>query len=318
MNLLLIAFLVGKFGSDESYSPPHTLLEIYESGVYENSNGQEQVEVPYRLHVPPQLETGRSYPMLIWLHGYGEQGTDNKQQLRWLDLVASTLPDEDYYCLAVQCPEGQPWFRSVGTTPDNYGSLTMEIFAELSASHPIDNDRVYLAGVSSGATGCWEMATRYPERFAAILSMSSSSGIRDGNQHLTQIPIWAFYSVTDPTPPPLLVQAVNALKQLGGNVQLTMVDNRELFLNLELSRGLLVDHDTWTAAFEHYKALEWLFSQRRGKAAIFPDPQQWAWWTYALVAGIPLGVVIVWVWNRRQPERSGGEPLNTRISSMVD
>ena len=43
--------------------------------VYQNDT------LPFRILIPKNYNTQRSYPLLIFLHGAGERGSDNKSQL---------------------------------------------------------------------------------------------------------------------------------------------------------------------------------------------------------------------------------------------
>lgn len=304
MSLLLGICLVGVWAAVD-YAPEASLVEQYQPGEYNYSDDKVEFIVHYRLHVPPELKAGERYPLLIWLHGFGEQGADNKEHLRWLDLVAKTAPHPNYYCLALQCPEGEMWYRVPDKIqPDDMSTITIELLDKLSAKHPIDSERVYLAGVSSGGGACWETAMRYPQRFAAVVPMSSSGGDHSRLERITHLPIWAFNSVTDGVSPEPVERAVSELNRLGGNSHLTLVNNKELGLKLTHTPGVLVDHDSWTAAFEHYHVMEWLLAQKRGTRAMPPGVRPWASWNYLVIVGIVLLTLAALVAARRRLHRS--------------
>ena len=72
----------------------------------------------YRLHRPESIDSGKRYPLLVWLHGARERGNENQAQLRWMELVFETAPpaEIDYYILAAQCPPGTgDWFTKLET-----------------------------------------------------------------------------------------------------------------------------------------------------------------------------------------------------------
>ena len=156
---------------------------------YRRTSGANHNELfRYRLFVPRPLKPTEKYPLLVWLHGVGEAGSDNRLSLRYLD---SMLDDSDHaqkyrlFILVVQCPQACPvWFHTAGAAdsgaggPNDMLTVTAEILRKTMREYPVDQDRIYLAGLSSGGNGCWEMAMRYPELFAAVVPMASGAGRR--------------------------------------------------------------------------------------------------------------------------------------------
>lgn len=311
--MLILHFLVVvAVTSVERFAPVDSLLAQYSEGEHKYDDGSSRFTVKYRLHEPQQLQPGLTYPLLIWLHGFGEQGADNKEHLRWLDLVAQTAPHQDYYCLALQCPEGEMWSRVPGKLqPDDLLTVTVAILDRLATERPIDVDRVYVSGVSSGGTACWEMAMRYPDRWAAIAPLSAGGGDLNRLVKIKDVPVWAFYSETDSGRPTDLQETVDRLNAIGGSAALTLVNNRKLKLKHMHTPGILVDHDSWTAACEHYHLMEWLMSQRRGAASTPPGVRPLAWWNYATVAAVPLVAILIWRAARRR------NAVGTRLSEQL-
>jgi len=82
-------------GTTPQYVPNESLVAQYSTGSYDYVDDKRRFTVQYRLHEPPIGKDEDSYPLIIWLHGFGEQGADNKEHLRWLDLVANTAPHQN-------------------------------------------------------------------------------------------------------------------------------------------------------------------------------------------------------------------------------
>ena len=64
--------------------------------------------IPYRLLPPADIEDGRRYPLVLFLHGAGERGDDNRSQLTYLPKAMSRAPFREKfpcYLLAPQCPK---------------------------------------------------------------------------------------------------------------------------------------------------------------------------------------------------------------------
>ncbi len=65
-----------------------------------------------RLLRPPRIEPGKTYPVVLFLHGAGERGTDNEQQLAYLPTwLAEPAMQEKYPCylVAAQCRPDHRW-----------------------------------------------------------------------------------------------------------------------------------------------------------------------------------------------------------------
>lgn len=270
-------------------------------------------QVKFRLFKPLGIEAHETFPLIVWLHGFGESGDDNTLHLRWLDLIFTDLEHPDqyrFYLCALQCPSTHPtWF---GATESRQASkdpiaVNREIIDHLLETYSIDKTRIYLAGVSSGGAGCWEMAMRYPDFFAAVTPLASPGADRERIKLLRDVPVWAFHSQFDPGTDVILVRGtITELKQIGGKCALTETPGRL--------------HDCWTAAFEEYDLVHWLLAQQRGNVGC-PAPgtlsftarknlarrravELLAWWPQGLVLSV-VGLLGIGVYrNFRKPRDS--------------
>lgn len=222
----------------------------------------------YRLFVPGEQHLGPR-PLLVWLHGYGENGDDNAYQLRWLEeLVFQTragLDDAPFYLLAVQCPPTNAgWVRPAGSqAADDMINVMAAILDDVLQAFPVDRARVYLSGVSDGGTGCWQLAAHYPEYFAAVAPLASRGINARDVASLKPVPVWAFHSRHDQGAPVARVRStVQALQRAGGQAHLTEIESDE--------------HDCWTSAFLEHHVLDWLLAQRRGTPSVPPGQLPWA------------------------------------------
>lgn len=254
----------------------------------------------YRLFVPERMAAGKRLPLLIWLHGEGESGSDNVEHLRWLPLVFKDKTDRSkypFFALAVQKPAGEPWARSVvkaaGAADDMLG-IVMSIVDRLMEDYEIDPDRVYLSGVSSGGTASWELGARHPQRFAAIAPLASAGiDLSEANQFV-RLPVLAFHSKYDMgTPPESVRQTVDAINAAGGDAELVEIETNR--------------HDCWTAAFREHDLLQWMLLQKRGspprelRTQAIPDAYRdfIAGYGWIVLVAILL-VIVLWVEKRRQ------------------
>ncbi len=216
--------------------------------------GDKTVVCRYRLFVPEAAEgknNGREFPLLVWLHGYGESGDDNWRHLihirdevaKWEDAKGS-FP---CFVLAPQSPFEDHWGSAME-------ALVMQLVERTIGEFPIDADRIYLSGVSSGGNAAWQFGSNHPDRFAALVPMASASVSVDWAA-LAQTPVWAFRSAEDPLAPAEdFLRNVAGIRSQGGHCWLTETPGR--------------NHDCWTAAFNDYHIIDWLLAQRRGEPVV--------------------------------------------------
>ncbi len=146
----------------------------------------------YRLFTPDSAGAENPLPLIIYIHGLGEQGTDNHIQVeRHIQPLINTARGPQYcaYLLAPQSPTG--WFDP--------GSV-VGMINNIIDNNPIDTSRIYVTGISAGGQGTWRTLAESPNLFAAGVPIS-------GVQHLDSaptialngIPIWAFHGDNDGT-----------------------------------------------------------------------------------------------------------------------
>src|SRR5262249_28283224 len=128
-----------------------------EARVYKTAAGK---SLPYRLLKPADTEAGKKYPLVLFLHGAGERGTDNAKQLLWFwdakkpsVLTRKEFVDARAFAVIPQCPDGKrwvevPWEKGSYQTPEISEplQLTIELVESLLKGLPIDPDRVYVIG----------------------------------------------------------------------------------------------------------------------------------------------------------------------------
>lgn len=265
----------------------------------------------YRLFVPETNGQADPKPLIVWLHGRGEAGFDNLKQLSWLEQLVFSPPwrKERYpfFLLAVQCPfDNGNWTRSGPQAGEDMINVVKAILEKTLRDYPVDRDRISLAGISSGGTGCWDLAMRYPEYFSAVAPMASNGGNIAKVDAMVSIPVWAFHSARDSGTPIEAVRATAiALKNIGGTVLLTEIDDSS--------------HDCWSPAFTEFYLLDWLLSQRRGQLSLPPGTvpigtrlrgclKNWEAWQIIVQAlfsiiGLAFIVWIVRVYRSRVPAR---------------
>ena len=150
-------------------------------------------------------------------------------------------------------------------------TVVADLLEKTMREQPVDPDRVYLLGISSGGNACWDLASRHPDWFAAIVPISPGCGDLSQAAKLAATPIWVFQDYGDR--PEATVRMVEAIEAAGGNIHLTMPRTG--------------DHDTWTLALRGYDVVNWMLEQRREARICWRPPgcKPWRWWH---ILGVPL------------------------------
>lgn len=231
----------------------------FEKHVFKNSDGQ---SLPYRLMKPAdyQADSSARYPLVLFLHGAGERGTDNvKPLVHGMKEFAKDEVRTKFPCFVVvpQCPEGKRWVE-VDWTLDSHDQLpedsdtiklVLELMSSLQKEYRIDENRLYATGLSMGGFGVWDLITRYPGKFAAAAPVCAG-GDEKVAQKAAKIPIWAFHGDKDTVVKPSRSRnMIAALEAAGGKPIYTEYAG--------------VGHDSWDPAYAEPKLMEWLFAQRK-------------------------------------------------------
>jgi predicted peptidase len=130
--------------------------------------------LPGRMYIPPEAigSSATPRPFIVFLHGGGGAGTDNMRQL-----------NKDIGDLALEA-ERRGAFLFVPQAPLNWRPKFITDYVMTMVDHALldyeaDPTRLYLSGYSSGGGGTWNMLSRYPNRFAAAVSVSPVSAEPD-------------------------------------------------------------------------------------------------------------------------------------------
>jgi len=177
-------------------------------------NGQERNFV---LFLPKNYTPEKKYPTILFLHGLNGAGSDGLQQVatglgRYMADHCNNFP------FIVIFPQAdRNWF-------DRFNQdQAIAALEEVQSRYSIDADRIYLCGISLGGYGAFVLGARYPDRFAAITTMSGLSEERVAGK-LINVPIWCFHYETDPFVgchnSERMVHLINAA---GGQAKLTKV-----------------------------------------------------------------------------------------------
>lgn len=232
--------------------------DAYEARVYKSDKGE---SLNYRLLIPRNYSaTGtEKYPLVLFLHGAGERGSDNSKQL--VHGTKEFLKEENrqkYPCfvIAPQCPDEKKWCE-VDWSADTHKQpeesislkLTRQALDALQKEFRIDAKRLYVTGLSMGGYGTWDMICRTPDLFAAAAPICGGGDETEAGK-LTRLPIWVFHGDKDGT---VKVERsrrmVAAIEKAGGKPKYTEYAG--------------VGHNSWSQTYADPAFMAWLFAQKR-------------------------------------------------------
>lgn len=203
-------------------------------------------EIDYLLYLPDGYhdDPAQRWPMVVFLHGSGSAGHDiNKVKLNG---IPGLIEQGEKYPFIVISPqsEEQGW---------NITDLK-NLLSNEAKKYRIDYDRIYLTGLSMGGGGTWDLATAYPEFFAAIIPIcgNTSQEALENIFQLRHTPVWCFHGAEDEVIKP--ADSENIIKEL-----------REYNPGAKLTVYPGVGHDSWTRTYNDDTVLEWMLQQTRYK-----------------------------------------------------
>lgn len=208
----------------------------------------------YLLFLPDGYDANSTnrWPLIFFLHGAGERGSDIWKVARHgppkIDTTATNFP---FIVVSPQCPNGKMWSDD----------LLLALLDEIENTYPVDQHRVYLTGLSMGGFGTWSLGMKHPERFAAIAPICGGGEtlpilLAHDFDHaqlrwLKTMGVWAFHGAKDPTVSPKESERmINTLEKAGcTDVKLTIYPDAQ--------------HDCWTQTYANPELFAWFLQHSR-------------------------------------------------------
>lgn len=219
--------------------------------------------LPYRI-LEPKESKKKKFPLIIFLHGSGERGDNNISQLTHggnFFLEKAQKKRFSSYVVFPQCQvnnrwsseKKDPWLSGDETKEISeisiYGKMVIQLIEFLIKEKSIDSDRIYIAGLSMGGYGTFELVSRRPDLFAAAVPICGGANFNILNNSVN-IPHWIFHGAIDSVVPVKNSRdAFNFLINKNPHHRYTEFED--------------VDHNSWENVFQDGKFLKWLFSKSK-------------------------------------------------------
>lgn len=198
------------------------------------------VRCEYWHYLPPEYgRDDRRWPLLLFLHGKGERGHAESVLRHGPPKLIAAGRAFPFIVVSPICPAEHWW------DAETLGALLDRVCAD----HAVDEDRIYVTGLSMGGFGTWTLAMTYPDRFAAIAPVCGG-GSPYLAERIAHLPVWVFHGAKDPVVPLYESERmVEALQKIGGKVKFTVYSE--------------AGHDCWTETYANDQLYDWLLSYQR-------------------------------------------------------
>lgn len=233
---LLCLLLIVVVQACASQSSPQLIDAQQETVTVEN--------LDYYLYYPEdyESESEKKFPLLLFLHGGGESGDTLVAVKRngppKLIVEGKKFP---FLILAPQNPHRRMWWNT---------RALVQLLDTIVENNRVDENRLYLTGLSRGGGAAWEMAVQYPKKFAALAVVCGMAPAPYASWIDKKTAIWVFHGEKDESIPITeSEEMVASLKSMGYNVRFTKYPN--------------VGHNAWVKAYNTEELYEWFMEQSR-------------------------------------------------------
>jgi len=261
MRLTLFSLIIYTFICKALYAETSDInLKPYQAHKWQDAESKSFL---YRTASPEKMKKEKTYPMLVFFHGAGGRGSDNRGQL--LDAgglqafekagLRTTLQS---HIFAGQVPKSERWvdvhWSLLGHKMPKISDSMRMAFEAVDAyiedpENQVDSKRIYVMGLSMGGYGTWDAIQRRPNFFAAAVPICGG-GDTSLAPRLTKLPIWAWHGDQDKVIKPSRSRdMIEAIKKIGGTPKYSEIKGR--------------GHNSWVDCWSSDELWNWLYSKSK-------------------------------------------------------
>lgn len=235
-------------------------LKVFQKETFKDATGN---TLPYRILYPKEYDKNKAYPLILFLHGMGERGSNNEAQLNHvapLLLAEREKGENETIVILPQCNENDMWvnedlranlkdFKNLYVEKEYAPTQSMQLVEKLldkMISLPqVDKNRVSIMGLSMGGFGTLDLLSRRPNTFIKAAPICGGGVMAFANRYVGSTAIKLFHGADDSVVTPDLSRALyDRLQALGAEVSYTEYPG--------------VNHNSWDNAFKEPNLIKWL------------------------------------------------------------
>tara|TARA_B100001564_G_scaffold358670_1_gene377994 strand:- start:780 stop:1448 length:669 start_codon:yes stop_codon:yes gene_type:complete len=202
-------------------------------------------QLKYLIYLPNDYLT-KKYPLVLFLHGAGERGTNLKDiEIHGLPKLVRNGKKFPFIIIAPQCPLNLWWSDPLPV------DLLSELVNDIVMKYGIHKNNVFCTGLSMGGYGTLALSIKNPKLFSAIIPICGGMDIKNFFDilNLKDLPIWLFHGDKDEVIPLENSQSIyKVLKPVNKNIKLTVYKG--------------VDHNSWDRAYDDNELYKWMLSHK--------------------------------------------------------
>jgi predicted peptidase len=228
------------------------MMKLFEARTFTQENGE---SLPYRLMKPQLSNPNGRYPVLLFLHGSGGNGSNNIENMtdtKTTQLFASESFRNKHpaYIIVPHCPINHSWSKNIRRSNfPEIKHLVLKILKLVCEEFNVDLNRIYITGLSRGGFGTLGMVVAQPETFAAAAPVCGGWDPADAEK-IAGVPSWFFHGDADNVvKTDFSRNMVSALEAINAPVKYTEYNG--------------VGHNCWDRAYGTNEFWDWLFSQKK-------------------------------------------------------
>jgi predicted peptidase len=261
---------------------PRSAARSKETGFLDRTVSLHGTTYKYQVFVPESWSPRQRWPIILFLHGAGERGSDGLLQTD-IGLPNAIRHDRTRFPTVVvmpQCPIKHWW------TEPEMEEMALASLRAASKEFMGDPRRTYLTGLSMGGYGSWNIASRYPGKFAAVVAICGGiippqhlfntepelakltypdvpKSYADVAQRIGKTPVWIFHGGDDPVVP------VTQSRHMAEAMKATLGQSKD-YTRPPRATGTLpeviyteyagIGHDSWDKAYADPDLMPWLLS----------------------------------------------------------
>ena len=205
---------------------------------------REYKEAKYVLFVPDDYTGDKEVPLILFLHGRGESGSDGKKQAT-VGLGNAIKKNEKTFPFIAIFPQSQ---KASWKADSEDGLRAIAILEEIQKEYKVDPKRIVLTGLSMGGAGTWSHAAKYPDRWSAMVPICGSGDTLTAAT-IKDIPCWCFWGDQDASVSASMPKMIKAVEEAGGKPKFTEYPG--------------VGHNSWDKAYGTPELFTWMLEQKR-------------------------------------------------------
>ena len=197
----------------------------------------------YVLKIPDNFKKNKKYPLVVFLHG-GINSNPNSLNRRADYVNDFHISKNDQYIVAAPIKLGVDWSAK----------KIQDLVEDIKVNLKIDNNRIYLTGLSMGGRGTFIVASKLPKTFAAIMPLSPHHqpySYLPLSEKVSHLPTFLHHSKNDKTSKFSMAETMyNKLLANNDNIRFDIGNS---------------GHSGWSKIYNNEKIMTWFLSWKKSK-----------------------------------------------------